>query len=186
MPMGPQEDKIERMKWVISPRRRARIGNVQGFYWLIPRVLAGSGRPGGGRPESERKRLDADLIWLRDQGIAAILSLTETPLDPDAIARHAFAYMHLPVIDMTPPAPGQISEALAFIDRQHARDRAVLVHCLAGQGRTGTVLAAHLIRGGHSSDRAIAELRVVCPHAVENRLQESALADFANRRDWLC
>jgi atypical dual specificity phosphatase len=186
MATGQRQAKIISMKWIVFPRRRARIRTVNGFYWLIPRVLAGSGRPGGGRPENDPKRLDADLTWLRDQGIASILSLTETSLDPDAIRRHEFAYLHLPVVDMTPPAPAQLIEALAFIDQQHARDRPVLVHCLVGQGRTGTVLAAHLIRGGQSADRAIAELRVVCPHAVENRLQEAALAEYAARRDWLC
>jgi protein-tyrosine phosphatase len=54
-----------------------------------------------------------------------------------------------------------------------------------GQGRTGTVLAAYLIRHGLDPERALAELRLVCPGAVENPKQESALAEFAERRDWV-
>lgn len=160
---------------------------MNGFYWLIPSVLAGSGRPGGGRRDGhDPMRLDADLAWLRDQQIGAILSLTEEPLDALAMERHGFVNLHLPVIDMTPPAPSQLGDALGFIDQQHALGRAVLVHCLVGQGRTGTVLAAHLIRSGQVAEQAIAQLRLVCPHAVENKLQEAALTEYAARRDWLC
>ena len=59
------------------------------------------------------------------------------------------------------------------------------VHCRMGQGRSGTVLAAYLIRGGLGADAAIAELRRVCPGAIGSRDQEAALAAFAGRRDWL-
>lgn len=159
---------------------------MYGFYWLIPRVLAGSGRPGG-RPgnHNEPAELKLDLDWLRDQEIRAILSLTEESPDPRAILQRGFVHLHLPVVDMMPPTPDQLVAALTFIDQQAVSGRPVLVHCLAGQGRTGTVLAAYLIRSGLSAERAIRELRVVCPHAVENELQEAALVEFAGRRDWL-
>ncbi|MEA2597540.1 MAG: hypothetical protein QOF01_4009, partial [Thermomicrobiales bacterium] len=55
---------------------------MDGFYWLIPNCLAGCERPGRrGRIAGPVEMLDADLGWLRQQGIAAVLSLTETPLD---------------------------------------------------------------------------------------------------------
>jgi atypical dual specificity phosphatase len=155
---------------------------MDGFYWLIPGVLAGSRRPGG---PYGRDRLGPELDWLRTQGIGAILTLTETPLDSVILAAHDFEVLHLPVVDLTPPNPDQLAEALAFIDRQRAADRPVVVHCLAGQGRTGTVLAAYLIRAGSPPDRAIATLRQVCPLAVENDRQLAALAEFAAARPWL-
>lgn len=155
---------------------------MDGFYWLIAGVLAGSRRPGG---RNGHARLDAELAWLRSQGIGAILTLTEEPLEPSIVVEHSFVTLHLPVADLTPPTPEQLADALAFIDRQRATDRPVLVHCLAGQGRTGTVLAAYLIRSGNSPDRAISLLREVCPQAVENELQRAALATFADQRAWL-
>ena len=61
----------------------------------------------------------------------------------------------------------------------------VAVHCLAGQGRTGTVLAAYLIRGGLSSEQAIAEVRAICPGAIEATPQTTALAGWAAERPWI-
>jgi atypical dual specificity phosphatase len=159
---------------------------MDGFYWLIPNGLAGCGRPGRrGRGAGPAEALDTDLSWLRAQGIAAILSLTETPLDREALVRHGFEWLHLPVEDLTPPSPEQLLAALSFIDGHRARGRPVVVHCLMGQGRTGTVLAASLIREGLAPDRALTEVRAICPGAVENPRQEAALAAFAARRDWL-
>jgi atypical dual specificity phosphatase len=75
--------------------------------------------------------------------------------------------------------------ALEFIDEQHANGRAAAVHCLMGQGRTGTVLAAYLIRNGASPAEALRAVRAVCPGAVEAPSQEGALYAFAERRDWI-
>jgi atypical dual specificity phosphatase len=93
--------------------------------------------------------------------------------------------LHLPVPDMTPPTTGQLIRALEFIDEQHTLGKAVVVHCLMGQGRTGTVLAAYLIRGGASAAEALRTVREVCAGAVGSPSQERALSTFAERRDWI-
>ena len=156
---------------------------LERFYWLIPDTLAGCSRPGG--RDGDADRLDNDLAWLRGQGIGAVLSLTETALAAGALARHDLASLHLPVADLTAPAPLQLRQALGFLDWQRAHGVPAVVHCLMGQGRTATVLAAHLIRGGLSADEALRELRAICPGAISSADQERALAAFAARRDWL-
>ncbi len=173
---------------------------MRSFFWLIDGVLAGCGRPGfrgvgGGRGPGSRPAFDdtpealaaleADLVWLREQGIGAVLSLTETPLMNGAAERLGLAVLHLPVDDLTAPTPRQLEHALAFIDEQTARDHGVVVHCLVGQGRSATVLAAYLIRAGAASETAIARLRGVCPGAIGSPEQERALHAFARRRDWI-
>lgn len=177
---------------------------MHGFYWLIEGILAGCPRPGGGgrdlahdasprfpeapaNPDDTERaaELDADLAWLRAQGVGVLLSLTETPLPPAALARHGFEWLHVPVDDLTAPSPEQLEDALAFIDSARARGRAVAVHCKVGEGRTGTVLAAYLIRAGRTVEDALADLRAIRPGAVGTPTQEHALHAFAERRDWI-
>ena len=122
---------------------------------------------------------------MRRLGVGALLSLTEEPLPLGALERAGLVGLHLPVPDFTAPSPDQLRAALAFIDRHRADGTAVAVHCRAGQGRTGTVLAAYLIRDGQSAPAAIQAVRAVCPGAIESRQQVAALQTFAARRDWV-
>ena len=164
---------------------------MQRFYWLVPGALAGCSRPGTGAREaptdtlSVQEALQRDLDWLRGHEIGAVLSLTEKPLDRAGVAQHGLEVLHLPVPDLTSPLPEQLSRALHFIDSQQSFGRATAVHCLMGQGRTGSVLGAYLIRGGMPPREAIAQLRTVCPGALSVRAQEYALHAFAARRDWV-
>ncbi|HEV7215177.1 MAG TPA: dual specificity protein phosphatase family protein [Chloroflexota bacterium] len=171
---------------------------VNGFYWLLPSELAGCGRPGGidaaptqrGRERTDEakdrpERIAADLSWLRAEGIRSILSLTEAPLPPDLLEHAEFGYLHLAVDDLTAPTPRQLQQALGFIDWQRALGRPVVVHCRMGQGRTGTVLAAYLVREGMTADAAMAHLRRICSGALSSASQERALHAFARRRDWV-
>lgn len=151
------------------------------FYWIEHARLAGSSRPGGARGD----RLECDLRELQAYGIDAIVSLTETPLDERAVAVAGMDYTHIPMVDMAAPTLRQLLDALGAIDTAHANQRTVLVHCLAGQGRTGTVLAAWLIRQGMTTGEAIARLRLVCDRAVENDAQIACLRAFARERSWI-
>jgi atypical dual specificity phosphatase len=190
-------DAVDAVIMALVTRERHDMA-VHGFYWLITDELAGCGRPGGpdsghtGRGgadvpsvEDRATRVAADLAWLRAEGIRAIVSLTETALNGVAIQRADLSYLHVPVDDMTAPAPLQLQSALNFVDWQRALGRPVAVHCRMGQGRTGTVLAAHLIRDGLTADAAIAHLRRICPGALSSPSQERALHAFAARRDWV-
>lgn len=166
---------------------------MRGFYWLIEDALAGCARPGGssirrgGALESDgaAAALDADLAWLREQGIGAVLSMTETPLPAEALARHGLETLHLPVDDLTAPSPEQFDRALRFIDWQRVRGKPLVVHCKMGQGRTGVILAAYLVRLGATPAEALARVRAACPGAVGVEEQERALDAFAMRRDWI-
>lgn len=154
---------------------------MERFYWVREGQLAGSSRPGGLRND----RLGADLNELHARGIGAIVSMTETPIDEFQVEAAGMTYSHLPVDDFTAPAVAQILDALEFIDLAHADNRAVLVHCAAGQGRSATILGAWLVRDGATADDAIAELRTVCDRAVENDAQIACLRAFERDRLWV-
>lgn len=166
---------------------------VRNFYWLDEGAVAGSARPGGeiGRfgtvpaGRTLRESVEDDLRWLREQGIGAILSLTETPLPADALARQELAALHLPIDDQTAPTQTDFMTALHFIDQQRMVGRAVLVHCRIGEGRTGSILAAYLIRYGASAEEALAQIRAIRPGAVSAPSQQEALLLFARAREWI-
>ena len=94
---------------------------VPGFYWLIEDELAGCACPGGGQapgrgtPTAEARdrpnAVERDLAWLRRQGIGAVLSLTETPLPAEVVARQTLTMLHVPVPDLQAPARASRSYA---------------------------------------------------------------------------
>ncbi len=116
----------------------------------------------------------ADLDDLRSQGICAIVSLTERFPD-ELVGETRFVTLHLPIDDMTPPETVQIEEFVEFVDRQFARGCAVGVHCMAGLGRTGTMIACYLVSQGMSAEDAIAEVRRARPGSIQTEAQEQAV-----------
>ncbi len=166
---------------------------MQRFYWAIDGVLAGCSLPGGGERGGRRGDVDlaqmraalaSDLEWLKRKGIQAVLTLTESSLADDVLASSGLAHLHIPVPDLHAPTLAQLQQAIAFIDRQSAQSHATAVHCLMGQGRTGTVLAAYLIRNGLTAQEALDEIRRRCDGAISAQEQEDALRLFATSRVW--
>lgn len=136
------------------------------FSWLLESKLAGCARP-----ESE-----AELNGLRSEGVRAIISLTGTPLYPEPINRLDFAYLHSHISGA--PSLIQLDEIVQFIEEQSAQSKPVVVHCAEGMGRTGTILAAYLVRKGMSADDAISKVREKRPGSIQNLEQENAIRMF--------
>ena len=153
---------------------------MQRFYWVIDGQLAGCSRPGAHGPS-----IADDLAVLRENGIQSVITLTETPVLAHVIEAAGLDALHLPVDDFHAPTTQQMLRALAYIDTSLAENMPVAVHCLAGQGRTGTILAAWLLRSGQSADDAISEIRALAPGAIESAPQVAALRRWADDRPWL-
>jgi atypical dual specificity phosphatase len=135
------------------------------FSYVIPGVLAGMAKPG------RSASLKSDLAEIKAEGIKAVLSLTEEPLDAAEMRALGLEYLHLPVEDFTTPSPEQIAAGVEFIDRMRKKGKPVAVHCYAGLGRTGAMLACYLVKEGLSAGEAIARLRMIRPDSVQTDSQ---------------
>lgn len=110
------------------------------FNWVIDDYLAGCSRPGdSGAPLAD------DLALLAAEGVGAIVSLTEDPIDEAAVRAAGFDYLHLFCRDGHPPANTQMFQLSEYVEAQRRRGRRVVLHCYAGMQRTMTGLAAYLI-----------------------------------------
>ena len=151
-------------------RLRARVEDEPtGFVWVEDHALAGTGYPAS----------RAQVEWLVNNGIGSLLTLTEDPLPAEWLEGLEIRSGHIPMKDHEPPSLDSIERGVEFIQGQARDGRAVAVHCLAGEGRTGCVLSAYLIRTrGLDAGQAIARLRELKPGFVERR-QEKSVYDFA-------
>ena len=149
------------------------------FSWLMPNKIAGSGQIGGWYPESKQFLL-SDLWELRELGVGAVVSLTEQPLSSRALTTVGMDYLHLPIPDMSPPSLREIEEFLAFSKVCIEKGNPVLVHCGAGLGRTGTMLACYLVERGHEPATAICKVRAERPGSIETHEQEMAIFRYAS------
>jgi len=142
-----------------------------GFCWLQ------SGRLGG-MPKPDKKALEA-LGLLR---VRLLVSLTqEWQPDVAVINNYGIESLYAPIPDFQPPSLTQAVHICREVSAYTARDEAVVFHCRAGKGRTGTLLAAMLVWAGKSATDAIAETRARNVAWIETQGQLDFLDAFAAR-----
>ena len=146
------------------------------FGWVLPGELAGSARPG--RFDS----LESDLDFLQAENIHTIISLLESTINLAEYREAGFEPRHFPVDDFAAPSLEQISEACEIIDASLEQGKRVLVHCNAGIGRTGTILACFLVHKGTHPDEAIGQIRNERPISLETGEQIDVVHHYFRQR----
>jgi atypical dual specificity phosphatase len=144
----------------------------RGFAWLVPGKLAGTPLPG------VVSDVDVDMQALRRCGVTVLVSLTENDIDQAALARNGLRNVHLPVHDREPPSVSQLQMLMLKMKRLLLAGDVLAVHCLAGLGRTGTVLAAWLVFEGVTAEEALRRVREIEPQYVQSEQQERSLLAY--------
>jgi atypical dual specificity phosphatase len=154
------------------------------FNWLVGGEIAGMGQPGGYgyQLRDGRERLARDLDLLSGEGIRAVVSLTEDPLAETMLRARDMSYLHLPVADMEAPTLEDALKFMEFTRKAASANRPLVVHCGAGKGRTGTMLACYLVERGMGPGQALARVRRVRPGSVETAGQEDTVRDYSDHR----
>jgi len=144
----------------------------KGFCWLHPGLLGGTPKPD-----------ETALKQLGQLGTRLLVTLTQE-WQPDAalVARHSMQSLYVPIPDFQPPSLKQAAQICRQASAFTARGEAVVFHCHAGKGRTGSLLAAMLIWAGQSAEAAIAETRGQSEAWIETEGQLAFLAEFAEAR----
>ena len=143
-------------------------GKPDNFSWLIEKKLAGSAIPTS----------KDEINWLHEQGVKSIVTIREEPLDDDWAA--GMNYLHVLSDDMGVPTFDDLKNSVDFIHQRIENDEPVMVHCLAGLGRTGTILACYLIKYEKmSAEDAIQHIREKRHGSIQSFVQEELIFQYA-------
>ncbi|MDD2704840.1 MAG: dual specificity protein phosphatase family protein [Acidocella sp.] len=145
----------------------------RGFVWIEEGRLAATPMPG------VTADVDYDLDLLKNVGITALITLTEKDFPQDALARHGLTNLHLSIEDRKAPTAAEMDMLVTRMRQMLESGEVLAVHCLAGLGRTGTILAAYLVKEkGLSAQSALNQIRRFNRQFVQSDDQEDFLMEY--------
>ena len=153
---------------VPSSLDRSKIFN---FSWIKDGVLAGSSKP----------YYEEQFEFLKSEDIQVIINLTEEPHQINDL--NAFKLYNIPIPDFDGPKKDQIEMFLDIYEKHKQANEPILVHCIAGCGRTGTMLAIWLLHKKivDTPEEAIKRIRELRPCSIETTEQEMIIKNYFNK-----
>ncbi|WCL50282.1 isochorismatase family protein [Leptospira sp. GIMC2001] len=156
-----------RIDFIPIPNRKGKIGLT-----ILP-----------GRKDRNRNLSD-DLNVLKEEGIKKVYSLiTEDEYREYGVPNLKWGYeeaglsfLSFPILDQGIPAREDLPKIIDDIDQELQSGNNVLVHCVGGLGRSGTIAAAYLIaKSGIGAEDAI---RTVRQHRSERAVESKEQINF--------
>ena len=140
------------------------------FGWLIEGKLAASGR----------LMSPSQLAWAASRGIKSVVTIIEFPLESTWFASGCeIVYRHIKVKDHSAPPVKELGELITYIDTEITNGRPVIVHCNGGSGRTGTVLAAYLMKKeGLTAQQAVRKVKEIRGRTAKHKKQRITLKEY--------
>jgi atypical dual specificity phosphatase len=145
----------------------------RGFVWIEDGRLAATPMPG------ITSAIDHDLGLLKDAGITVLITLTEQDFPQDILAQHGLRNLHFPIADRKAPSTAETDVLVNQMHDMLDSGEVLAVHCLAGLGRTGTILAAYMVKEkGVSAQVALNQIRRFNRQFVQTADQEDFLVEY--------
>ncbi|MDQ3098768.1 MAG: dual specificity protein phosphatase family protein [bacterium] len=113
---------------------------------------------------------------MKKLGITSIVSMRMT--SPRADNLTGFKVLHLPTVDMTPPALEDLHKGVVFIKNEIDNKGKVYIHCHHGEGRGPSMVIAYLISTGLTYDDAHMLVKKVRTFINLNLPQVARLQEF--------
>jgi len=142
-----------------------------GMHWVVQGELGSMHKPGLLRD------VDDDLAGLRALGVKTLVTLTEESFDEAKLSEYEIRSIHFPIVDMSIPDIELVEPLCQLISDGMKTGDSFIVHCKAGLGRTGTILACVQVYRGASAVDAIDTIRLKNAKYIQTDEQ----AEFVSR-----
>jgi atypical dual specificity phosphatase len=145
----------------------------RGFVWIEDGRLAATPMPG------ISANIDQDLDLLKQAGITVLITLTEQDFPQHTLFQHGLRNLHFPIADRKAPSTADTDVLVNQMHDMLNHGEVLAVHCLAGLGRTGTILAAYMVKEkGISAQVALNQIRHFNRQFVQTDDQEDFLMEY--------
>ena len=125
-------------------------------------------------------RYNLDFVINNFGAVIILVDPYDLEYDPELLKSKGLRILHKPIAELSAPSLIELHEIVDFIVNCIDEGRRVLIHCLAGYGRSGTVAAGYLaFKYKLTGDEAISRVRDARPGAIESFSQEAVVRAYA-------